>query len=79
MSYGEKRRHQYFIVKYSINYPSGKKWNTQRECLSYSEIGARQTTEWIHASSNITIHSITPTGRYAGQPVYPSGHVIGEW
>jgi hypothetical protein len=79
MAYGEKRKHQYFKVKYQFNYPSGKKWKEERECLCYSEIGVRDTIKWLFKGKDVDILSIEPTGRFAGSPVYPSGHVVGEW
>jgi hypothetical protein len=78
MAYGEKRRHQYYKVKYRFNYPSGKTWTEERECLCYSEIGVYDTMRFIYKYKDYTILSITPTHRYAGEPVFPSTHVVGE-
>ena len=78
MSYGEKRRHQEFIVKYSINYPSGKKWITEKSVYAYSELGARDTIEWLRSGRDITIISITPTYKYVGFPEYPDNHCVGD-
>jgi hypothetical protein len=78
MLYGEKRKHQEFIVKYCINYPSGKKYFLEISCYAYSEIGASDTLKWLRKGRNITIISIIPTGKFVGDPVYPSNHVVGE-
>lgn len=78
MPYGEKRRQQGFIVKYRFNYPSGKSWTEERNCYAYSEIGARDTIEWIFKGRDISIISITPTGKYVWDYIYPTNHVIGE-
>ena len=78
MAYGEKRQREYFLVRYRINYKSGKVWITKRETLTYSEIGAEQIVRWLHKGLKITILSIDGTGRYGGLPITPSSHVIGD-
>jgi hypothetical protein len=78
MAYGEKRQRQYYKVKYKIYYKSGKCWITTKETLTYSEIGAEQIIRWLHKGLRINILSIDETGRYAGIPIVPSRHVIGD-
>ena len=78
MSYGEKRRYQLFIVKYQINYPSGKKWTNVCECYAYSEIGAKDIIMWLKKGKNICILSITPTGVFSEASTYPDNHCVGD-
>ena len=78
MSYGEYRRHQLFVVRYQINYPSGKKFITQTKTYSYSEIGAKDTVKWLKSSSNITILSVTATGNFGKFSSYPDNHCVGD-
>jgi hypothetical protein len=78
MSYGEKKRRQKFIVKFEINYPSGKKWKEQTEVEVYSEIGAEDTIRWLKSGKDISILSIKSTGEYIGKPIYPDNHCVGD-
>jgi hypothetical protein len=72
------QRMQQFIVKYSINYPSGKKWFTKREAWGITELGAIDTIEWLHKPNDISIISIERTGKYSPSAVYGGNHTIGE-
>jgi hypothetical protein len=77
--YGELRRRQNFIVKYSINYPSGKKWITEYKTDSYSEKGAVDIVKWLRSTRDITIISVEPTYEYIGEPIYPNNEILGDW
>ena len=78
MSYGEKRQRQGFIVKFEINYPSGKKWKDEEEVYAISELGAEDTIRWLKSGKDISIVSIKRTGEYIGKPIYPDNHCIGD-
>ena len=69
---------QSFIVKYSINYPSGKKWITQKEVDGITRLGAIDVIEWLHNNKNISIISVEPTGKYSALAVYGDNHTVGE-
>jgi hypothetical protein len=74
----EKRRMQLFIVKYSINYPSGKKWFTKREVYGITELGAKDVIYWLHSNQDISIISVEPTYKYSPGFFYADNHVVGE-
>jgi hypothetical protein len=78
MSYGEKRQKQKFKVKFTVYYPSGKKWTEERETYAYSEIGVRETIEWLKGSKEVYFHYIRGTGIYGGPEVYPDGQCLGD-
>ena len=72
------QRMQKFIVKYSINHPSGKKWSTKRETYGITRLGAIDTIEWLHSNSDVSIISVEPTGEFSSGAVYGDNHTIGE-
>ena len=78
MAYGEYRRHQEFVVKYKINYPSGKSFTASYTGYSYSEIGAEDIVRYLRKGRNISIISITPTGKFAKFSSYPDNHCAGD-
>ncbi len=69
---------QQFIVKYSINYPSGKKWITEKEAWGITELGAIDEVKWIYKNKDISILSVEPTYKYSALAVYGDNHTIGE-
>jgi hypothetical protein len=74
------KRMQKFIVKYAINYKSGKKWVTQREAYGITQLGAIDTIEWLHKNNDVSIISVEPTGQYSA-PNYTEhsdNYAIGE-
>lgn len=72
------QRMQKFIVKYSINYPSGKKWITQTEVYGITQLGAKDVVYWVHSNRDISILSVIPTGQYTPLAVYGDNHTVGE-
>jgi len=58
------QRQQEFIIKYSINYPSGKKWVAERRSMGITKLGAIDRIKWIHSNNDVTIISVEPTGVY---------------
>jgi len=72
------QRMQNFIVKYSINYPSGKKWVTEKNAYGITENGAIDTIKWLHNNNNVSIISVTPTGKYSKGSFYGNNHTLGE-
>jgi hypothetical protein len=81
MSYGEKRRKQLYRAKYSIHYPSGKKWTEEREFYAYSEIGVMDYIKWLKSIKNdddLYVYFIKGTGKFGGPEIYPDNHCIGE-
>jgi len=72
------KRHEEFIVKYQINYKSGKKWVETKSVYAYSEFGAIDTIKWLNDNKSITIISIEKGYKYIGKAVFQSNHVLGE-
>lgn len=72
------QRQQQFIVKYSINYPSGKKWVTEKKTMGITQLGAIDTIKWIHSNNDITIISVEPTGVYGCLFLCGNNHTVGE-
>lgn len=72
------QRMQKFIVKYSINYLSGKKWITEREAYGITKLGAIDTIKWIHSNKDISIISVEPTYEYTPLACYGDNHTVGE-
>jgi len=72
------QRMQKFVVKYSINYPSGKKWTTKTETYGITQFGAIDTIKWLHSNNDISIISVNPTGEYSAAAVYGDNHTLGE-
>jgi len=72
------QRMQEFIVKYSINYPSGKKWFTERKAMGITQYGAIDVIKWIHSNNDVSIISIEPTGVYSALAIYGDNHTVGE-
>ena len=81
MSYGEKRQRQKFKVKYTVYYPTGKKWTEEREIYAYSELGVRDYIKWLKSIKNdddLFIWHITGTHQFGGPAIYPDNHCIGD-
>jgi hypothetical protein len=72
------QRMQKFIVKYSINYPSGKKWIAQKEVYGITELGAKDVIYWVHSNKNISIISVKSTGQYSPLAIYGHNHTGGR-
>jgi hypothetical protein len=72
------QRMQVFIVRYSINYPSGKKWITEEEAWGITELGAIDTIEYLHKKKDISIISVKGTGKYSPLAAYGDNHTLGE-
>ncbi len=69
---------QKFIVKYSINHPSGKKWIAQKEVYGITELGAKDVIYWVHSNKNISIISVKSTGQYSPLAIYGHNHTGGR-
>jgi len=69
---------QVYNVKYAINYPSGKKWFTEKEVYGITKYGAIDVIEWLHNNKNISIISVEPTGVFSPLAVYGDNHTVGE-
>lgn len=69
---------QLFIVKYSINYPSEKKWITKEEVYAITELGAKDVIRWLRSSRDISIISVEPTYKYTQYACYGDNHTVGE-
>jgi hypothetical protein len=72
---------QLFIVKFTINYPSGKKFTAERKAYGITRLGAIDTIKWLYSNykkTTIDIISVTPTGKYSAGAVYGDNHTIGE-
>ena len=69
---------QEFIVEYSINYKSGKKWTSKEKVWGITEFGAIDVIRWIYSSRNISILSVVPTGKYSASACYGDNHTVGE-
>ena len=72
------KRMQKFIVKYSINYLSGKRWVTQKEVYGITKLGAKDVIYLLHSNKDISIISIEPTYQYSALGVYGDNHTVGE-
>ena len=72
------KKMQKFIVKYSINYPSGKKWVTQEEVYGITQLGAKDVIYWLHNNKDVSIISVEPTYQYSALAVYGDNHTVGE-
>jgi len=72
------QRMQIFIVKYSINYPSGKKWITQQEVYGITQLGAKDVIYWLNSNKDISIISVEPTYKYSPSACYGDNHTVGE-
>ena len=73
-----KQKMQKFLVKYSINYNSGKKWITKKEAYGITKLGAIDTIKWLHSNNKISIISILPIGKYSESAFYGDNHALGE-
>lgn len=69
---------QKFIVKYAINYPSGKKWVTQEEVYGITQLGAKDVIYLLHRNKDVSIISVEPTGQYSALAVFGDNHTVGE-
>lgn len=67
--------HTEYLVKYKIDYESGKSWYDSRKVVSYSELGAIKTVKWIYSSRKLIILDVIPLKitSYFG---YPDNHTI---
>jgi hypothetical protein len=72
------QRRQIFQIKYSINYPSGKKWIDIKEVYALTEYGAIETIKWLKSSYDISILSTISLG-YIGEPIYKNCKVLGDF
>ena len=72
------QRMQKFRVKYSINYPSGKKWFAEKEVYGITQLGAKDVIYWLHSNKDISIISVEPTYKYSALAVYGDNHTVGE-
>lgn len=73
------KQRQIYIVKYSINYPSGKKYQTKENVLALSEYGARCKIEWLHSNRELDIISINSTNKFIGSAIYEDIKTIGDF
>ncbi len=69
---------QKFLVKYSINYRSGKKWITEKEVYGITNLGAIDSIQWLHSNNEVSIISTEPTGKYSEGVFYGDNHTLGE-
>ena len=69
---------QSFIVKYSINYTSGKKWIAQKEVNAITKLGAKDVIYFLHSNKDVYIISVNPTYKYSKLAVYGNNHTVGE-
>ena len=72
------QRMQEFIVKYQINYPSGKKWVTEKKAWGITQLGAIDKIKWLHSGKDISILSVEPTFNYSALAIYGNNHTVGE-
>ena len=69
---------QEFIVKYSINYPSGKKWISQEKVWGITELGAIDVIKFTYKNKDVSILSVEPTYKYSPLAAYGNNHTLGE-
>ena len=67
-----------FIVKYTINYTSGKKWFDERKVYGITELGAKDVIYSYNKGKDISIISVEPTYEYTKLAVYGDNHTVGE-
>jgi hypothetical protein len=72
------KKRQIFQVKYSINYPSGKKWVEIKNVYALSEYGAIEIIKWLKSSYDISVISVNSLG-YVGSPIYENKSVLGDF
>ena len=71
---------QIFLITYSINYPSGKKYIVNNsEFLAITEYGAKELLKWQKSDSDITILKVEPTYKYVGQPIKQDFRTLGDF
>jgi hypothetical protein len=74
----EKR--QIFLITYSINYPSGKKYIVKNsEFIAFTEYGAKELLKWQKSNSDITILKVEPTYKYIGNAEMPDYRTLGDF
>jgi hypothetical protein len=72
------KKRQIFQVKFSINYPSGKKWIGIKDVYALSEYGAIEMIKWLKSSYDISVMSVNSLG-YVGSPIYENRSVLGDF
>jgi hypothetical protein len=72
------KKRQIFQVKFSINYPSGKKWIGTKDVFALSEYGAIEMIKWLKSSYNVFIISVNSLG-YVGSPIYENKSILGDF
>jgi len=72
-------KRQKFLVKWRIDYPSGKSWYDYKIVIAVTERGAEDVVLWLYANYDITIISVKNTGEYIGGYIEPSRQVLGDY
>ena len=74
------QKRQIFLITYSINYPSGKKYIVKNsEYIAITEYGAKQLLKWIRSDSDISIIKVEPTYKYIGEYIKPDFTSLGDF
>lgn len=72
------KKRSIFKIKYSINYPSGKKWIGTKEVVALTEYGAKEIIRWIYSSRDISIIEVCFMG-YTGCLINEDRTVLGDF
>jgi hypothetical protein len=72
------KKRQIFQVKFSINFPSGKKWIGMKNVCALSEYGAIEMIKWLKSSYDISVMSVNSFG-YVGSPIYEDRSTLGDF
>jgi hypothetical protein len=72
------KQRKIFKIKYSINYPSGKKWIATKEFYALTEYGATDWLKWMYRNKDISVLDIDFVG-YVGSPIYEDRATLGDY
>ena len=72
------KQRKIFKIKYSVNYPSGKKWITTKEFYALTEYGAIECLKWIFRNKDISVLGIETIG-YVGDAIYEDRATLGDY
>ena len=74
----EMKRRTEYLIKYSINYDSGKKWITNRSVSALTEYGAIEIIKWLHSYKDISIINVEIIG-YVGLKIHENRQTLGDF
>jgi len=74
----EMKKRKEYLIKYSINYDSGKKWITNRSICALTKYGAIEIIKLLHSYKDISLINVKII-KYVVSAIHKNRQTLGDF